>query len=741
MTPLPARIRTSFREGVSAAPLVVALWGLAVAQPIYDLLTRNPEFLVVRGLSLGETVLIAGVLSFLAPLLLVGICLAVGCVGRTPQLALQSSVVALLASAVVLNSAQGLALPAPALVGGAFLAGALVVGSLRRWAVLRSWARLLALGAIVFPVVLFWRLPPSTWDDSTWGDGGAHTGREAPPPEAAVPIVFVLFDELSLVSLLAPNGKIDVESFPSFAALSRQANWYPFATTVATGSTSAIPALLSGRYPLPDQQPNLSDHPENLFTLLAPHYSINARESVTRLCPPTVCGEDDGPRTHRLSELGLDLGLAYLHVVLPATWSARMPAMDQSWRNLDALEESPPAVQGPLRRWLRQFRTGQTVDRATGFRFFLDRIDRPGLPKLHFYSVLLPHLGFAYLPSGRLYASDGRPAGRDPRLRRWGGDEWAVVFDYQRYLLQVGSVDRLLGLLVRRLREVDLYDAALLIVTADHGVSFRPRSSRRGVSPRQFAATLGVPLFVKLPHQRRGHRDNRPVELVDVLPTILDLIELDPRLERPLQGRSLLARPWYGRLHRVFFEPRRSGTIDVKRFPHRRLRRAIQQAVRRKVELFGTEGFSTRFYQIGAFGHLVGRRVSEIGVQPASSVQTEILSPLEHVDFAPIHGFVPAHIVGTSSPAGPGQQHHFAIAVNGTIRAVTRTWEESLMHRPGEWAAIVDERAFVPGANRIEVFHLYTAPAGVRMARTESFTVSPVPPGRDSRLTLPARLR
>ena len=76
---------------------------------------------------------------------------------------------------------------------------------------------------------------------------------------------------------------------------------------------------------------------------------------------------------------------------------------------------------------------------------------------------------------------------------------------YQRYLLQVGYTDAALGLVLRRLRETGLYDRALVIVTADHGVGFRPR---RPATPLRRPTNLDeigfVPLFVKLPGQRRG---------------------------------------------------------------------------------------------------------------------------------------------------------------------------------------------------------------------------------------------
>ena len=61
----------------------------------------------------------------------------------------------------------------------------------------------------------------------------------------------------------------------------------------------------------------------------------------------------------------------------------------------------------------------------------------------------------------------------------WTDNQSAVNQYWQRHLLQLGFTDRLLGRLVTRLRRAGLYDRSLLVVTADHGASFRPGDNRR----------------------------------------------------------------------------------------------------------------------------------------------------------------------------------------------------------------------------------------------------------------------
>src|SRR5690606_23880074 len=96
---------------------------------------------------------------------------------------------------------------------------------------------------------------------------------------------------------------------------------------------------------------------------------------------------------------------------------------------------------------------------------------RPGgRPGLHVLHSMLPHAPWEYTPSGRSYWWLGD---RGHVGTRWRADEWTVVQAQQRHLPQRAFVDRLLGEILTQLREVDLYDRCVLIVTADHGMSFR----------------------------------------------------------------------------------------------------------------------------------------------------------------------------------------------------------------------------------------------------------------------------
>ena len=91
---------------------------------------------------------------------------------------------------------------------------------------------------------------------------------------------------------------------------------------------------------------------------------------------------------------------------------------------------------------------------------------------------MLPHSPWYLLlrPAVRERCADPRP-----RYRHLVGRPWLVDQGWQRHLLQTGYVDRMLRRTLDRLEETGLYDDALVVLVADHGVSFQP-GERRGAT-------------------------------------------------------------------------------------------------------------------------------------------------------------------------------------------------------------------------------------------------------------------
>ncbi len=65
--------------------------------------------------------------------------------------------------------------------------------------------------------------------------------------EADAPIIFVMFDELPVFSLLDDRGLIDPYRFPNLAEFSQQATWYKYASAADAFTAWAVPAVLTGK--------------------------------------------------------------------------------------------------------------------------------------------------------------------------------------------------------------------------------------------------------------------------------------------------------------------------------------------------------------------------------------------------------------------------------------------------------------------------------------------------------------
>ena len=103
---------------------------------------------------------------------------------------------------------------------------------------------------------------------------------------------------------------------------------------------------------------------------------------------------------------------------------------------------------------------------------------------------------------------------------------------------EVAAADAVVGALLDELRDLDLYERALIVFLSDHGEGLGDHGEdEHGVF--LYRSTLQVPLILKLPGaERAGETVGDPVQLIDVYPTVVSILGL-PGGEY-LQGRSLL---------------------------------------------------------------------------------------------------------------------------------------------------------------------------------------------------------
>lgn len=96
--------------------------------------------------------------------------------------------------------------------------------------------------------------------------------------------------------------------------------------------------------------------------------------------------------------------------------------------------------------------------------------------------------------------------------------------------------DYWIGALIAGLEARGLYDDTLLVVVADHGEEFLEHGNLEH-GKTLFDEVVRIPLIVRLPGRGRGVVVPDQVGIIDVMPTVLDLLQVRHAL--PLQGISL----------------------------------------------------------------------------------------------------------------------------------------------------------------------------------------------------------
>jgi hypothetical protein len=610
------------------------LCGFAIAQPAFDLLGDNVGFLVAHQATPAVLFGVAIGIILIPPLALWGLGqlppfrdrpqLWIGALSATTALPVVSSVL-------------------PVDTGWVAVALSLILGTAAAFAYarflpVRSFSTLLALAPLVF-ISLFLLASPAA--RLLLDDVASSTATPRIADDAAVPVVVIIFDELSAVSLRDRRGEIDALRYPNFARLAGRSIWFRNASAVAGWTLRAVPALATGRVPDRGLLASAVDHPESLFSLLGDNgYSLHVLEGGTMLVPSRLRAQRVGApgSAGALAAILRDLPALYLHAILPRDLTGWLPDLAMRWRGFGEALAAGANDGGPDAR-------------VRDFRRFVDEIEACPERCLHYLHTALPHHPWEYLPSGQRYG----PANVEGlRVSQWERNPWWGVHAQQRHLLQVGFVDRLLGELVARLEQVGLYDRSLLIVTSDHGISFRPGTQFRRPSRAAPEEVALVPLFVKLPHQESGRRDELPVKSTDVLPTVAGVVGVE--LSGSVEGCSLLVESCDRRKSRLFFAPE---PLDVDPALH-----TLRSGIDRKHAIFGSG--TDDLYRIGRHGDLLGRPISELlaGAQPDASF--ELAS-----DPRPLSAEgAPARVRGVLRYPGPTRSPHIAIVSNGHVVGV-----------------------------------------------------------------------
>lgn len=693
-------------------PPLLAVSGLAITQPLLDLFGKNPEFFIASDMSKPEIVAFGLAVALIVPLGAFAVVLAANAVaGRSIGTKVGVGLMAVLGFAFGLQIARHLDVDRTVFAAALGLIAMLGVLAIRSRAAGAQLLTYLAFAPAVFLAFFLFGSETSELLLSGQADAATDVTIDAPAP-----VVMIVLDEIPTATLMREDGTLNDERFPNFARLAEAGTWYRSGVSLSHGTVKSVPAIVGGDEPMAGGLPTSADHPDTLFTLLGATYDMDVTETATDLCPDSLCAPSEtatfGDFIDNMQGALTDATIVYGHTSLPPRFRDDLPAVDQTLAGFvadPAASEYDPApepttdagaARSAFREELRAKRPeGRGEPHGEKLRRAIAGSTVTGEHDLLFVHDQLPHYPWVRTQTGGVYANLAGPPGTIDGL--WGDNQFLITQGLQRHLLQTGYADRLVGELIDKLQSDGVWDDALVVLTADHGGTFTADQPRRKPRDETTAELYNVPLFIKAPRDAGGVVDDEPARTIDILPTIVDLLEIDS--DFTFDGSSLVG-------------PGRSSddqvlTLNGPEVATRDIDGVLDVAARNQALLPTGEGWPA-VSAPGRYGALVGTPVSqlEIGDDPGLSWSVESTEGLGSGgrDGAPVRVFLTGAIVG----AEPGSD--YLVAVNGTVAGVVGfdTTVEA-----GDYSVLLDESLLDENRNTLELLSV-TGPANAPTARS-----------------------
>ncbi len=673
-----------------------AFVGFAIAQPVYDLLGKYPEFIIAHRASPLLIISMIFMLTIGLAFVLILIEVVSLLLGERVQKSLHLLFVLGLTLLVAMQFTRQLVRAFDLFVITLAMIIALFFTILYvRWKPARNFMTVLVPIVLLFPLWFLWSTPVGSFILSDNTSTNVDPGQDSAPVieiKNPVPIIVVVFDEFSTAALLDAEEKIDTIRYPNFAALASESLWFPNAVGPTVDTAFAVPAIMTGKQPNYKAKltPTATDHPNSIFSLLGEQYELNVFETMTAVCPDTLCPKEYNlPAARRYASFFADIAVIYLHVIAPPNLGRQLPTLDGQWTGfgMEFLGLDPTNGEDVVNQKYAfdQFQKHKHID------YFLSKIHNKYMPAFHFIHVALPHIPYWYLSSGHQYSKERKlPEGIISDKVGWIGEDSLIITAYHQYLHQVGYVDRFVGNLVKKLRSERLYDKALIILTSDHGVSFQFGRSRRLSSEDTAKEIIKVPMIMKLPGQREGQIDERLVSGIDVLPTIIDVLGAEVNWE--MDGISMISDE---KMTRKEIDIPLVGCLtaeELKGFSR----------LEWQIEYFGMYSSLDQLVPKGPYNEvLLHKEIASLNVSQTvfQCFSSEDIDSFKNVDMQ--SGFLPAQLRGYVTGADK-RNLSLAIALNGRIWTTTKTskWNGKRNY----FNVLIPPAAFKDGYNKTDVY-------------------------------------
>jgi hypothetical protein len=582
------------------------VWSVSIAQPIMAIFGEQPVFLVAHEIRGWTLVLATLVLNFVPPIILWLIISTFGLLSKALKEWLTRSVVVIFLALYFVPFLNNL-MHVWSILLALFLS---IITSylLIKYKTVKTFALWLAPTGLLFIVVFLFFSPAKqliSFQSTNLVNNKSHSNG---------PVFVFVFDEFPSLSLLKDKNVIDASRFPNFAKLSKEITWYPNATTIASATEVVIPAILTGIMPKTKNRKlgTFEQYPNNLFTQFSETHSIHAVENTTRMCPPYLCKSQLKEPYQLLIE---DTYISFLHRIYPKNIKNKLPPINDRW--VGFLRE--------LKHEKR--RTYEFSERLNTVNQFIKDFEKYPEDTVHFLHVLVPHAPWKILPSLNLYGFYEREgvAGEISKDNKktlyshmWGKDNWATQLSWRRHLLQIGAVDTLVGNAIEKIKSLNLYDQATIIIVGDHGSAFIPGVSRRFAQRENIPQIANIPLFIKYPNQKLNTVDESYANNLDVFPTLLDVFSL--KANEALDGISLYSGDKRESILDLIQENR-----TVTKVP-KNYQLLIEQYLSKKQHDFPIKGWKGLFYPQGTQSFM-NKNVGNLKINNTHPNAIELLNP------------------------------------------------------------------------------------------------------------------
>jgi arylsulfatase A-like enzyme len=319
---------------------------------------------------------------------------------------------------------------------------------------------------------------------------GAACARPSPPPD----VVWIVVDTLR-VDHVGCYGH-DRPTTPHLDGLAEQSVRFEKAYSQAPWTTPSFASMLTSHYPTTLGVTEKPDRLDDRFTLLS----------------------------EVLSAHGWATGAVISHYFLNAKWNL--------CQGFDVYDETAIVGHGGV---------SGDITTDVALDFVDDHPDQPFFLLVHYFD---PHYDYiehpGYLDTGGVDYDGPITSGMVytelkeivPDLDEDDLDQLRRLYDSE-----IAYTDARIGELIGGLRSRGRFDDAIVVFTADHGEEFRERRTV-GHGGTVYNELIHVPLTVKLPGAHQTGAVATAVGLIDLYPTILDLV--DVTIDHDIDGTSLL---------------------------------------------------------------------------------------------------------------------------------------------------------------------------------------------------------